>query len=130
MDLLLDTHVFLWWDATPEEIAEAALAAIRSPENSVFVSSASVWEIAIKRQVGRLGFSGSPVEAIARNGFLPLPILPQHAERAGALPLLHTDPFDRMLVAQAQFASMTLVTADRKIAGYPVAQLWARPASP
>lgn len=130
MDLLLDTHVFLWWDATPDAIADAARAAIRDPENSVFISAASIWEIAIKRQIRRLRFSGSPLHAIERNGFLPLPISPKHAERAGTLPLLHSDPFDRMLVAQAQLASMTLVTADRKIVPYSVAQLWARSAAP
>jgi PIN domain nuclease of toxin-antitoxin system len=126
MDLLLDTHVFLWWDAEPESLGEEARSAIRDPENDVFVSAVSVWEIVIKRQLGRLQFSGSPVETITRNGFFSLPILPLHAEHAGSLPLLHSDPFDRMLVAQAQLGGMTLVTVDRKIAAYPVAQIRAR----
>ena len=126
MELLLDTHVLLWWDETPETLGEAARSAIRDHNNDIFVSSVSIWEIAIKRHLGRLHFSGSPVEIIAGNGFFPLPISPLHAERAGALPLLHSDPFDRMLVAQAQLNSMTLVTADRKITAYAVSQLWAR----
>ena len=126
MELLLDTQVLLWWDEKPESLNDAARSAIRDPNNDVFVSSVSVWEIAIKRKLGRLHFSGSPVEMIGRNGFFPLPILPLHAEHAGALPSLHSDPFDRMLVAQAQLNSMTLVTADRKITSYAVAKLWAR----
>ena len=126
MELLLDTHVFLWWDAEPESLGNEARAAIRDPENDVFVSVASVWEIVIKRQLGRLQFSGSPVEAITRNGFFPLAILPVHAEHTGTLPMLHADPFDRMLIAQAQLGGMTLVTVDQKIAAYPVVQLRAR----
>lgn len=126
MDLLLDTHVLLWWDEQPDRLNAVAHAAICDPGNDVFVSAVSVWEIAIKRQLGRLQFSGSPVGMISKNGFLPLPILPLHAEQAGGLPLLHSDPFDRMLIAQAQLAGMTLVTADKKITPYPVAQLWAQ----
>jgi PIN domain nuclease of toxin-antitoxin system len=126
MDLLLDTHVFLWWDSDLPKLGAAARSAIRDAANNVFVSAASVWEIAIKRQLGRLPFVGSPVANIARNGFLQLPISPVHAEHVGSLPLLHTDPFDRILIAQAQTAGMTLVTADRRIAAYPVAQLWAQ----
>ncbi|HVA11875.1 MAG TPA: type II toxin-antitoxin system VapC family toxin [Stellaceae bacterium] len=126
MNLLLDTHTLLWWDEQPELLGDAARAAIREQRNAVFVSAVSVWEIAIKHKQGRLRFSGSPAAMIARNGFLPLPILPEHAERAGNLPLLHSDPFDRMLIAQAQTEGMTLVTVDQKIRLYTVAQLWAR----
>ena len=126
MDLLLDTHVFLWWDSDLPGLSAASRSAINDPSNNVFISAASVWELAIKRHLGRLSFLGSPVANIARNGFLQLPILPAHAEHAGALPALHTDPFDRMLIAQAQLTGMTLVTADRKIAAYSVPQLWAR----
>lgn len=125
MDLLLDTHVFLWWDAGARQLNDAAAAAIADGENSVFVSAASIWEIAIKRQLGRLSFKGSPTAAIGRNGFLSLPILPLHAEQAAVLPALHADPFDRMLIGQAQLASLTIVTADSKVAAYAVPQLWA-----
>jgi PIN domain nuclease of toxin-antitoxin system len=126
VNLLLDTHALLWWDGKPELLGEAALAAMRDSHNAVFVSAASVWEIAIKQKRGKLSLSGSPTAMAAQYGFLPLPILPEHAERAGGLPLLHSDPFDRMLVAQAQIEGMTLVTVDSKIRLYPVAQLWAR----
>lgn len=125
MDLLLDTHVFLWWDSDLPELGMAARSAISDASNNVFISAASIWEIGIKRRIGKLPFVGSPVANIGRNGFLPLPILPVHAECAGDLPLHHRDPFDRMLIAQAQIGGMTLVTADRQIAPYPVAQLWA-----
>lgn len=126
MKLLLDTHALLWWDAEPELLGEAARVAMRDSSNTVFVSVASVWEIAIKQKRGKLPLSGPPTAMIAQYGFLPLPISPVHAERAGGLPLLHSDPFDRMLVAQAQIEGMTLVTVDSKIRLYPVAQLWAR----
>ncbi|MDE2228654.1 MAG: type II toxin-antitoxin system VapC family toxin [Alphaproteobacteria bacterium] len=126
MDFLLDTHVFLWWDAATGDLGREAAAAIADPDNNIFVSAASVWEIAIKQKARRLSFAGSPTEAIGRNGFLPLPVLPLHAERAAALPPLHQDPFDRMLVAQAQAASLTLITADERITAYAVPRLWAR----
>lgn len=128
MDLLLDTHVFLWWDAGADAISPAVRAAIADPENRVYVSSASVWEIAIKSTKGKLAFTGSPSAAIALNSFLPLSIDPAHAERAGGLEWSHPDPFDRMLVAQAQAGNLTLVHADGVIADFKgVAQMWARP---
>ena len=126
MELLLDTHVFLWWNGAPTTLRPEVREAIRDPSNSVYVSAASIWEIAIKRRLRRLEFTKPIVDAIVRNGFSPLAISPHHAEHAGSLPLLHTDRFDRMLIAQAQLASLTLVTADARIASYAVAQLRAR----
>jgi PIN domain nuclease of toxin-antitoxin system len=79
------------------------------------VSSASVWEIGIEREMGKPTFPGSPVVEIVESGFEPLSISPAHAERAGDLPGLHRDPFDRMLVAQAQLEGLTVVTRDRTI---------------
>jgi PIN domain nuclease of toxin-antitoxin system len=126
VNLLIDTHTLLWWDGEPKLLGEAARTAMRDSNNAVFVSAVSVWEIAIKQKSGKLSFSGSPMAMIAQYGFLPLPISPEHAECAGGLPQHHTDPFDRMLIAQAQIEGMTLVTIDSKIRLYPVAQLWAR----
>jgi PIN domain nuclease of toxin-antitoxin system len=126
MNLLLDTHVFLWWDSNLPDLGVNARAAIRDPANLVFVSAVSVWEIAIKCRLGRLPFQGSPTANIARNGFTALAILPEHGEAAGALPLLHADPFDRLLIAQAGLEQLTLVTVDEKIRQYSVPQLWAR----
>lgn len=92
----------------------------------MFVSAASIWEIAIKRRLKKLDFRGSAVAAIGANGFLELPILPIGAEHAGALAWQHNDPFDRMLVAQARRLTFTLATADAAIRAYAnVAQMWA-----
>lgn len=127
MDLLLDTHVFLWWDCRDPQLAPTVQATIADPRNRVFVSAASVWEIAIKSSKGKLGYSGSPCAAIGKNGFQTLPMAADHAEEAGRLAWTHPDPFDRMLVAQARMQNLTLVHADRVIAEFhPVAQLWAR----
>jgi PIN domain nuclease of toxin-antitoxin system len=126
MDLLLDTHVFLWWDASDRQLGAACSAAIADPANRIFVSAASIWEIAIKQRVGRLSFTGSPAQAVARNGFLPLPISGEHAEAAAALPPIHQDPFDRMLIAQALVRGLVLATADTGIKRYAVPQLSAR----
>jgi len=126
MNLLLDTHVFLWWDSRNKALNAEAGAPIADPANQVFVSAASIWEIAIKRRLNKLDFRGSAAAAIAANGFRELPVLPIDAEHAGDLAWQHNDPFDRMLVAQAKRLSFTLVTADASIRSYPhVAQLWA-----
>jgi PIN domain nuclease of toxin-antitoxin system len=121
--LLLDTHIFIWWNSSPDLIAPPLRAAIRQPGNGIFVSAASVWEIAIKRAIGKLIFTGVVVEVIGGHRFELLPILGEHAECAGALPQHHTDPFDRMLVAQAQLEGLVLGTQDRKLRPYSVAVL-------
>ena len=126
MNLLLDTHVFLWWDSQDKSLNANVRAVIADPDNQVFVSAVSIWEIAIKRRLKKLRFRGSLVAAVAANGFLELPILPIDAEHAGDLAWRHNDPFDRMLVAQARRLGLTLVTADTMIRAYAhVAQLWA-----
>lgn len=126
MNLLLDTHVFLWWDRQDKALNADARALIADPANQVFVSAGSIWEIAIKRRLGKLDFRGSAVAAISANGFLELPVLPIDAENAGALAWRHNDPFDRMLVAQARRLAFTLATADAAMRGYPnIAQMWA-----
>jgi PIN domain nuclease of toxin-antitoxin system len=126
VNLLLDTHVFLWWDRQDNHLNPDTRALIADPGNQIFVSAASVWEIAIKRRLGKLDLRGSAVAAIGNNGFHELPILPIDAERAGALPWRHNDPFDRMLIAQAKRLTFTLATADAAIRAYNgVALLWA-----
>lgn len=126
MNLLLDTHVFLWWDRRDKALNTDAREVIAGPANNVFVSAVSIWEIAIKRRLNKLAFRGSPVAAIAANGFLELPVLPIDAESAGDLAWQHNDPFDRMLVAQAGRLGFTLVTADAAVRAWAgVAQLWA-----
>ncbi len=101
MKLLIDTHVLIWCDQRPSAIAPRLMAALRDLTTEVFVSAASVWEIAIKRATGKLRFAASIVETVGALGFDLLPVLAEHAERAGGLPLHHNDPFDRLIVAQA-----------------------------
>lgn len=126
MNLLLDTHVLLWWDQRDRRLSARAGALIADPGNQVFISAASIWEIAIKRRQGKLRFEGSALSLIDANGFYELPILPLDAETAGALDWHHNDPFDRLLVAQAARLAFTLLTADRIIRAYGgVAQQWA-----
>ncbi len=124
MNLLLDTHVFLWWDRQDAALAEDARKAIEDQRNSVFISAASVWEIAIKRRLGKLVFHGSASAAIGANGFHELPIVSLDAEGAGGLAWQHSDPFDRLLVAQAMRLGLVLLTADHSIRSFGgVAQL-------
>ncbi len=120
MDLLIDTHVFIWWDGSDPRLGRVAAAAIGDARNRVFVSAASVWEIAVKQQAGRLKFNGSPSKAIIANGFLPLPISGDQAETAAKLPPIHQDPFDRILIAQALDRQLILTTADGLISRYAV----------
>ena len=123
MRLLIDTHVFLWWDGQPASISPSLLASIRDDATDIFVSAASVWEIAIKRAIGKLGFSQPIVSVIAAHGFEVLPITGEHAEHAGELPRHHADPFDRLLVAQAYLERMILGTQDPKMSPYGVPTL-------
>jgi PIN domain nuclease of toxin-antitoxin system len=126
LNLLLDTHVFLWWDTQSAALNATSRAAIQDPRNAVFVSAATTWEIVIKRRLGKLTFTGSASAAISANGFHELPILPSDAEDAGDLSWRHGDPFDRLLVAQAIRQGLILVTADKAIRVFDgVAQLWA-----
>jgi PIN domain nuclease of toxin-antitoxin system len=122
--LLLDTHIFIWASTNPGRLSEAQRAAIASETNTAFVSAATAWEIAIKAAVGRLAFTMNSFETIrAGMGFAPLPITLPHGIAAGSLPRHHGDPFDRMLVAQAQVEGLTLVTTDRALRRYDVAIL-------
>ena len=116
MNLLLDTHVLIWWDEG-QRLSAAARQAIQEAE-AVYVSAASAWEIAIKIALGRLRPSRTVHQAAADSGFLELPITFAHAERVASLPPHHRDPFDRMLVAQAEVEELVLVTRDRAFGPY------------
>lgn len=122
MNLLLDTHAFLWW-MRDEAMSPEASAAIAHSDTVAVVSAATVWEIAIKRALGRLEAPEPLDDEIAAHGFTALPITAEHAERAGGLPRHHADPFDRMLVAQAQVEKLVLVTRDPAIEAYDVRTL-------
>lgn len=121
--LLLDTHVLLDLFGAPRRFAENVLRTIRDPATHVAVSAASVWEIEIKRAKGTLEAPPDVLRRIRVAGFTPLQITLEHGAAAGRLPLHHRDPFDRMLVAQAQLEGLTIVTNDEKIARYQVAVL-------
>ncbi len=123
MQLLLDTQAFLWWLNDDRRLGARARAAIAKPENLVLVSAASAWEIAVKRASGRLTAPGDIADWIVRSGFSDLPIEVGHAVASAELPRHHGDPFDRLLVAQAQLERMTLVTADRAVGAYDVRTL-------
>jgi PIN domain nuclease of toxin-antitoxin system len=123
--LLLDSHAFLWWLAGEESLSQAARAAVADPANAVFVSAASIWEIEIKRSLGRLDVRDADlITEIAANRFLELPVRARHAEAAAHLPTHHDDPFDRMLIAQSQLEGMVCVTRDPEFEACGVATLW------
>ncbi len=122
MRLLLDTHVLLWW-LTSERISARAKAAISSADSNVWVSTATVWELSIKSALGKLTLPDDLGEQLSHHQFEVLPIGLNHALAVRSLPALHADPFDRMLVAQAQCDELTLVTRDKNIKRYPVALL-------
>lgn len=120
MKLLLDTHVVLWALAGGGRLRSVTRLAITDPANLVAVSAASAWEITIKRELGKLKAPTDLRSAVAETGFDELPISFEHAETAGSLPRHHDDPFDRMLVAQALVEGLSLVTADPRLAAYPI----------
>ncbi len=121
MRMLLDTQVLLWALVAPERIPRQARERLESPEHEVLFSAASIWEIAIKVQIGRLDLP-MPVEevaaAAAQTGFQELPVRAVHAASTARLPMYHRDPFDRLLVAQALYEPARLLTADRQLATY------------
>lgn len=123
MDLLVDTQVFLQWIRQDAALSGAVAAALADRRNRVFVSAASVWEIAIKRALGKLAFTHPIEPAIEANGFTPLAIEARHAERAGGLPPHHRDPFDRLLIAQALDLGLVLATRDPALAPYGAATI-------
>ena len=118
MRLLLDTHVLLWAVLNDPHLTEAQAKAISDGE--LYLSSASVWEIGIKRAIGKLDVPDALFDIAVGAGCRPLPISCIHATVAATLPLHHTDPFDRMLIAQARCEGLKLVSSDRKLAAYAV----------
>lgn len=129
MKLLLDTQCWLWWFTKPEYLNEVAIAHIADETNELWLSVASVWEIGIKVAIGKLALE-DPLDSyissrMALLAMRSLEITAPHALRAAALPLHHRDPFDRMLIAQAQIEDMTLVSADPMFNKYEISLLWA-----
>ena len=120
MRLLLDTHALLWAVAEPEELLDSARAEIASGQNQVSFSASSIWEIAMKSSAGRLEVPSDLVEQVVERNYAALDITVEHAVAAGYLPPHHRDPFDRMLIAQAQRERLTVVTRDPRFALYDV----------
>ena len=121
MRILVDTHVLLWAAAEPERLPVSFRERLESPENEVLFSAASIWELAIKMQIGRLSLAITP-EELARTarerGFDELPVMAVHAAAVRNLPLHHRDPFDRLLIAQAVHEPARLLTVDRLLGKY------------
>jgi len=122
VSLLLDTHVILWW-LTDDAALSDEMKTRLDDEPDVYVSPASLWEVAIKQSIGKLSGPIDLAEEIGNSGFREVPIMFRHAVAADRLPLVHRDPFDRMLVAQAQCEAMTLASREPHIQRYDIALL-------
>lgn len=124
MRLLVDTHIFVWMVGEPERLPPAIRDAVVDPNNDVYVSAISVWEIAIKRALGRLPFPLERLdEVLSETGIVVLDLTAAHAIAGGDLPRHHDDPFDRALIAQARVERLTLVSVDHQFTRYDVSLL-------
>ena len=124
MRILLDTHVFIWWDSEPELLSQRAREFCENPNNTLVLSVMSVWEMQIKRQIGKLNLRMPLNELIEnqkrRNGLEILPVHLDHVLRLEKLPAIHKDPFDRLLIAQAKIEDIKILTSDRVFVEYDV----------
>ncbi|GLR49683.1 type II toxin-antitoxin system VapC family toxin [Shinella yambaruensis] len=121
MKLLIDTHLLLWAASSPERLSEAATALMADPENTLYFSVASLWEVVIKSSLDREDFQADAARlrrGLVDNGYVELPIIAGHAIAVADLPHLHRDPFDRILIAQAKHEGLLLLTADARVADY------------
>ena len=118
--LLLDSHVFLWWLVDAPNLGNQTKGIISDPRNEVYISAATTWEISIKVALGKLTAPTDVSSIIEQEQFIELPISAYHGDQAGQLPPIHRDPFDRMLIAQAQAEGLILVTHDNAIKNYTV----------
>jgi PIN domain nuclease of toxin-antitoxin system len=121
--ILLDTHFLLWWLADDALLGDRAREVISTPENLIFFSAASIWELRIKEGIGKLDLPDDFTEVLDGQAFEPLAVTTAHAHALLGLPLHHRDPFDRMLVAQARAEKLTILTRDPVIGQYDVATL-------
>lgn len=118
MRLILDTHLLLWWLMDSPLLSQPARQLIGDPENTVFVSAVSLWEVWLKASLGKLGLPDDFEKRLAEESFENLPLTAAQTREVVSLPWRHRDPFDRMLVAQARTEKLTLLTADDIVAGY------------
>ncbi len=124
MKVLLDTHAALWWVADDQRLGARAAALIEDPGNQVLLSAVVVWEIAIKRALGKLRAPAEVASLLLAGGAVGLPVALDHAAAVEHLPSHHADPFDRLLIAQATIEDATLLTDDRVVASYDIATAW------
>lgn len=124
--LLLDTQVFLWWLENSQSLGAKAKEAIKNGRNEVYVSAATTWEISIKKALGKLQAPGDMDTIVEEERFLKLPISLYHGQMAGFLPSIHRDPFDRILIAQAQAEGLMLITSDGNFSRYGIRIMDAR----
>lgn len=127
MKVLIDTQVLFWWYSEPSKLSRSAGSVLEDGSNIVLVSAATAWELAIKVAIGKLNALALILDLVGflkEDGFTELPITIQHATRAGLLPLHHRDPFDRLLVAQAQDMGIPVVSSDRLLDRYDIKRLW------
>jgi PIN domain nuclease of toxin-antitoxin system len=125
--VLLDTHTLLWWWKTPQELSATARRTIESDSNTIVISAAVAWEIAIKTKTGRINFQAVLArwsDLLKEDNFTELAIVSEHGIRAGQLPLHHRDPFDRLLAAQAQAEDSPILSVDRIFDAYGVRRIW------
>ncbi|GAB6088476.1 type II toxin-antitoxin system VapC family toxin [Spirochaeta dissipatitropha] len=120
MEILLDTHAIIWWLSDSPELPEQWASEFAVPKNNCFLSSASVWEIAIKSSLGKISIPDNYLTILRKQGFLPLPISWSHAPSVASLPLIHRDPFDRLIISQAITENMILASRDKIMEEYPV----------
>jgi len=120
MNLLLDTHVLLWWLADDPRLGDRARDLIADPDNAVYLSAVVTWEIRIKQSIGKLDIPTDFRPVVDAQGFTGLPLTIDHTDALAALPMHHRDPFDRMLVAQARSEGLTVLTADASFRSYDV----------
>ncbi|AFZ47776.1 PilT protein domain protein [Cyanobacterium stanieri PCC 7202] len=120
MKFLLDTHILLWWLANEPKLSSPIRAVISNPDNSIFVSAATVWEMSIKKSLGNLSVPNNLLEKLKDNNFIILDITAEHGLTVTDLPFYHKDPFDRMLIAQATIESLTIITLDTKFCIYDI----------
>ena len=119
MEILLDTHLLLWWLADDPRLSDKARQLIADPSHTLIASAATAWEIAIKQGLGKLKTEGELEKEILEQGFAVLPVTFAHAAEVFTLPMIHRDPFDRMLVAQSRVENLHLLTANPHILRYP-----------
>lgn len=128
MKALLDTHVFLWWITDDRRLSSRASKIISNGDNLLYLSAASGWEISIKARLGKLelpsNIASFIAEQLAENAVIPLDVKMHHALYVYTLPDYHRDPFDRLLIAQAQLEDLPIITTDSQIARYPVEVIW------